>query len=231
MIEKFKQYLDAGTNAGLRFNDESLSRYVSFSKCLESLKKINYPDKQRVLELGTSRSFVDGRFEGCNSDDKKYWQKDRPEMWDWGAGCFTLVFGLAGQYVDTVDLISSHIHRCEYMTDSLCIYNVTHYVENSLNFLRDTLYKYDLIYLDTGDMWPIETSIELQLQESQIIVERNLLTPNGLILIDDVMNGTPREMGDKTNKFGKSEKSLPFLQKNGFKVDFAGYQYILSKSK
>jgi hypothetical protein len=45
-----------------------------------------------IVELGTSRSFVDGKFPGCNEDDVKYWEPENPEKWDWSAGIFTKVF-------------------------------------------------------------------------------------------------------------------------------------------
>lgn len=224
----FKKYLDHGTNLGLRFIDNDQSRYVSFKKCLDYVKKIQSP---KILELGTSRSYVDGAYEGCNSDDKKYWNKDDHSKWDWGAGCFTVIFGLnaPNAQITTVDLISSHIERCKYMTSSLDIKNVNHIVSDSLNFLKETKDKYDLIYLDTGDVHPIEPSVDLQLQEAVIIHNRELLNPGGFILIDDVKNGTPREHRDLTNTLGKSEKSIPYLKANGFKSIYEGYQYIFTK--
>jgi hypothetical protein len=78
-------------------------------------------------------------------------------------------------------------------------------------------------------MWPIEYTCNLQLKEAEIIVRRNLLKEGGIILIDDVLNGTPRDMGDFNNKLGKSENAIPYLLESGFKIIFDGYQYILSK--
>lgn len=225
----YKSYLDLGSNEGLRYNDESKSRFVSFNKCLSHLSSIKNP---KILELGTSRSYVDGKFPGCNLDDKKYWNKDDISKWDWGAGCFTVLFGLhlSDARITTLDLASSHIERCKHMTNSLNLKNITHVVSDSVAFLRSTSETYDLIYLDTGDMHPIDPTCKLQLEEAKIIVERNLLNKNGLLLIDDVLNGTPREMGSKSNKYGKSELSFPYLLSNNFKLTFEGYQYILEKS-
>ena len=228
-LVSYQKFLDAGTNEGLRFKDENLSRYVSFLHCWLCLVSMPAPD---ILELGTTRSFVGGAHPGCNSSDIKYWDKDAIENWDWGAGCFTLLFGLMLKdfaKLTTVDLIKSHITRCKHMTDSLGLTNVNHVVSDSLDFLGKTDKKFDLIYLDTGDMWPIESTQELQLQEAKLIVERDLLKPGGLLLIDDVLNGTPREQGAVDNKYGKSELSLPYLESQGFKIEFKGYQYILTK--
>lgn len=226
-LETYKDLLDKGSFEGLRYEDPSKSRYVSFNICLEFLEKRK---DASVLELGTSRSFVDGKFEGCNSDDLKYWNPRDFSKWDWGAGCFTIIFGQLAKYdsLITVDLIDSHIRRCRAMTNTLNI-KCHHIVSDSIRFLSGTDKKFDLIYLDTGDMWPIESTCNLQLRESEIIVNRDLLKEGGLILIDDVLNGTPRDMGDLNNKLGKSEKSIPYLESKGFKKIFEGYQYILSK--
>jgi hypothetical protein len=226
-LNKYKELLDIGSFEGLRYEDLSKSRYESFKMCLNFLEGRENPS---ILELGTSRSFVDGKFEGCNSDDIKYWNPKDFTKWDWGAGCFTIVFGQMSKYdsLITVDLIDSHIRRCKTMTDSLNI-KCQHIVSDSIKFLNETEKKFDLIYLDTGDMWPIEGTCNLQLKEAEIIVNRNILKDGGLLLIDDVLNGTPRDMGDLKNKLGKSEKSIPYLESKGFKKIFGGYQYILTK--
>jgi len=222
-----KIFLDTGTFEGLRYIDESKSRFVSFDMCLNFLETRH---SISILELGTCRSFVDGKFEGCNSNDTIYWKPQSRSFWDWGAGCFSLVFGLLAKYdsLITVDLMDSHIRRCKIMTDSLGI-SCKHVVSDSLSFLASIDKQFDLIYVDTGDMWPIQPTCELQLKEVQKITERGLLKDGGLLLIDDVLNGTPRELGDSINKFGKSEKSIPYLMNNGFDLMFEGYQYVFRK--
>lgn len=223
-LEQYKDLLDKNTNDGLGYEDLSKSRYQSFKICLDFLDTIKNPE---VLELGTSRSFVGGAFEGCNSDDPKYWDPNDFSRWDFGAGVATLMFGLAGNSnLTTVDIAADHIKRCKTMTDSLKI-KCNHIVSDSVSFLKKTANKYDVIFLDTGDMHPIEPSENLQLEEAKVIVERKLLKPNGLLLIDDVLNHTPRSLGDKENKYGKSTKALPYLLDNGYKLVFEGYQYIL----
>ncbi len=226
MMKQYKNYLDIGTNEGLRYDDFDKSRFVSFSICVDHLQTITKPN---IVELGTCRSFVDGKFEGCNSPDIKYWNKDDSSKWDWGAGCFGLLFGsLSKVDITTVDLMSSHIERFKHMADSLNI-KYTAVVSDSVNFLKTTNKKFDLIYLDTGDMWPIDPTCQLQLDEAKTLIEKDLLNKNGLILIDDVLNGTPREQGDLSNTLGKSELAIPYLLENGFEIIFEGYQYILRK--
>jgi hypothetical protein len=222
-LDEYKNLLDQKTFEGMGKDDEPKSRYYSFKMCLEYLQTINNPE---VLELGTCRSFMDGAFEGCNSDDPKYWFPNDFTKWDWGAGCFSLVFGQNNCKLTTVDLISTHIKRCKTMTDSLGI-RCDHIVSDSVKFLRSTNQKFHLIYLDTGDMTPIEPTAQLQLEEAKLVYERKLLYPNGLLLIDDVRNKTPREYGDVNNELGKSKYSIPFLLTNGYKSVFEGYQFIL----
>lgn len=252
ILNKYKEFLDAGTNEGLRYNDETKSRFVSFSKCLELLnKQLTAKNiEPMILELGTCRSFVDGKFEGCNSDDKKYWQPNNPEFWDWGAGCFSILMRLClpNANIVTLDLIPSHLERCKHMHSTLApgtenkIVNCIEYpngtftrfsYNDSVDFLttngKNNPQNADLIYIDTGDMWPIQPTCELQLAEAKAIVENDILAPGGIILIDDVLNGTPREQGDVNNKLGKSELSIPYLLANGFEIVFEGYQYILQK--
>lgn len=225
ILDKYKELLDHYTFDAIGEVDHGKSRYCSFKLCLDNLAKIENPE---VLELGTTRSFVSGAFEGCNSDDPKYWNKDDFSSWDISAGAFTIIFGQNNVNLTTVDICSDHIKRCKIMTDSLNI-KCNHVISDSLKFLRETDKKYDLVYLDTGDMWPIKESEELQLKETEIIINRNLLKVNGLILIDDVGNRTPRQQGDLNNKYGKSTLSLPFLLNNGFKVVYEGYQFVLSR--
>jgi len=224
-LEQYKPLLDQNTMDAMYHGDLSQSRYQSFKICLEKISKLPKP---KVLELGTCRSYVSGAFEGCNSDDPKYWNPNDFSKWDWGAGCFCLVFGQVNCDLTTVDICDAHIKRCKTMTDSLKI-KCRHVISDSLKFLRETPDKYDLIYLDTGDMTPIIPSIELQFGEAEIIKSRDLVKSGGLILIDDVKNKTPREYGDITNTLGKSQRSVPFLLNNGFKCIFDGYQYILQK--
>lgn len=225
MIDKYKSYLDENTYDALGYEDASQSRYESFRLCLDHLSSKDNPE---ILELGTSRSFVGGAFEGCNSDDPKYWNPNDHSKWDWGAGFATFIFGNVDGNLTTVDIVDAHIKRCKTMTDSLGI-KCNHVVSDSITYLKNINKQYDLIYLDTGDMWPIEPSINLQLAEAMAIVDNNLLKNDGFILIDDVKNKTPRELGDTRNTLGKSEKSIPYFLSKKFNLIYTGYQYILQK--
>jgi hypothetical protein len=222
-IDKYKSLLDAKSEPHMQNYTEQKSRYASFKQCLNYLKNIDNPS---ILELGTCRSFVDGAFEGCNSNDPKYWDPNDYSKWDFGAGCFSLIFGLEGYEITTVDIISDHINRCKLMTDSLQI-KCNHIISDSLEFLKNTNKKYHLIYLDTGDVWPREPTATLQLKETQIIHNRGLLHKNGYILLDDVKNKTPFDLGEANYEFlAKSKYSIPYLLEKQYKLIFEGYQFI-----
>lgn len=206
------------------FGIKPKSRYYTFKYCYENINIIN----PVIVELGTSRSYVDGRFEGCNSSEIKYWEKNNPEKWDWSAGCFTKVFSNLFKYSNfhTVDLIKSHIDRCKIMNENMN--NITYHISSSEKFLNNFNDKIDLLYLDTGDMTPIEETSQLQLREVKIIVEKNLINDNGIILIDDVKSVVPKHYGELSD-LGKAKYSIPYLLKNGFKIIMSEYQYILKK--
>ncbi|MGA0158951.1 MAG: hypothetical protein ACO3NG_10880, partial [bacterium] len=58
----------------------------------------------------------------------------------------------------------------------------------------------------TGDMTPIEPTAQLHLREAKIIVEKDLIAKDGLILIDDVKSPLPKMFGEKSD-LGKISKS------------------------
>ena len=213
------------------FNRIPKSRNVSFKYCLDFINNINVTNPQ-VLELGTSRSFTDGRFpEGCNKDNPKYWEPNNPEKWDWSAGCFTRFFSeLTNQNVNiiTVDLSPRHINRCKIMTNDYKnkIKYIVNYSENVLNQLPEK--SVHLLYLDTGDMHPIEPTAQLHLREAKIIVEKNVLADNGIILIDDVRNVGPKSRGE-TSDYGKAKYSIPYFLENGYEIIMDEYQVILKR--
>jgi hypothetical protein len=233
-IEKYKDYLDKALGyyydkfTFLKFfQKEPKSRYYSFKYVIQY---INDNKLKNVLELGTSRSFVDGRFEGCNLSSNEYWEPKNPEKWDWSAGLFTRVFAeeFKGEInLDTLDSNKEHLRRSKIILENYTK-NVNFIRSTSEDYLKTTNKKYDVIYLDTGDMTPVEDTALLQLIESNIIIERNLLNKNGLLIIDDVRNPTPKIAGE-TNNLGKAKYSIPYLLENDFEIIMDEYQVILIK--
>lgn len=233
-LARYKQFMDrdlADIDMS-KFDKPFLGRSATFKYAFEHVAKM--AGTVRIVELGTSRSFVDGRYEGCNSNDIKYWEPNNPVKWDFGAGCFTY---MAAEYfttnhpdfeLHTVDLCADHISRCRHMTRSFGK-NIRYYVQNSLNFLATFKTRCDLIYMDTGDMTPIEPTAALQLEEAQIIMRENLLNDNGLLLIDDVRNPTALAQSSNNCFLGKAKYSIPFFKRQGLRMLMDEYQVILGR--
>lgn len=231
-LEQYKIFLENGTYDGQdwrQFETLPLSRYDTFKIAFEHFVQTR---GKVVVELGTSRSYVHGGLIGCNSDDPKYWTPNQPQNWDWGAGFFTRMAAESLQHVNpvihTIDLARSHIERCKLMTKPFARL-ISYHVCSSVDYLKKMPPKsIDLLYLDTGDMWPIEPTANLQLEEAMEIVRRNLLTDNGIILIDDVRNQTPKKFGELSD-LGKSKYAIPYLLMNGYEIIADGYQVILRR--
>ena len=56
------------------------------------------------------------------------------------------------------------------------------------------------------------------------MVENNLISDNGLILIDDVRN--PQSMKQNDDEYGKAKYSIPYLQDNGFEIIIYTSRYM-----
>jgi hypothetical protein len=203
-------------------------RYHTLKYCLNYFFENDF---KTIVELGTSRSFVDGKFPGCNEDDSKYWEPENPEKWDWSAGCFTRLIGEIIQDTDidfiTVDLDPRHIRRSKIMTEGLS--NIEYYVLSSEEFLDSGDGQIDFLYMDTGDMTPIENTAQLHLRESKLIVEKNLISDGGILLIDDVRSPVPKIISNEESDYGKAKYSIPYLQENGFEIVMDEYQVVMIK--
>lgn len=228
-LDKYREQLDAGTYDGQdwsTFACRPLSRYHTFQRAFDIFRRVG---GRTIAELGTIRSYTHGGLPSCNTDDRSAWTPDEPANWDWGAGCFSRMAAesladLAPDIV-TVDCARSHIERCRVITAPFSAL-FTYTVADSRDFLREFSGAIDLLYLDTGDITPIEPTAELQLAEARILVERELVPRGGAILIDDVQNQTPRAFGEQST-LGKAKYSLPFLLAHGFRLDMSEYQYLL----
>ena len=232
-LQRYRIFLENGTYEG---QDWSLlpalpkSRYETLRQAFGIFSGIG---GRTIVELGTTRSFCGGAYEGCNRDEVHFWEPENPARWDWGAGSFTRVaaevFSGRGVTLHTVDAAASHIQRCRTVTEPFKK-TVRYHVSTSEDFLKNFRGKIDLLYLDTGDMTPIEATAELHLREAKIIVERGLVGDSGVVLIDDIQNQTPRKFGE-TSALGKGKYSIPYFLENGFELLEPGYQYLLRKKK
>ena len=242
-LKKYERYLTLGTYTGGDFSAAGpgqfplypLSRFDTLSYAFADFE--NRQGKV-IVEVGTSRSYQHGSGPGCNRDEPHFWHPNNPEDWDWGAGHFTALACTSLQHLlrhrgkmFTVDLASSHIERSKLMSKE-CSEYLDYHVASSLDFFKEyDLRKnghIDLLYLDTGDMTPIEVTAKLHLEEAQLVVERQLVAPNGLILIDDVRNLTPKQYGEpRGDTYGKAKYSIDYFLSHGFTLVKSEYQFIL----
>jgi len=233
MIEKYKDYLEKAMSY---YYDELTfvkyyrrvpkSRYHSYVFLLDYINKNNL---KNIVELGTIRSFVDGRFEGCNMDDIKYWEPNNPEKWDWSAGFFTRImaeFLNKTCKIETIDTNNNHLNRCKLINKKYK--NVSYICSTSEKYLCNLDTKKDVFYLDTGDMTPIEDMALLQLLEAHLIVDNNLLVKNGLIVLNNVRNPITKINGEE-NDYGRAKYTIPYLLENGFEIVFDEFVVILKK--
>lgn len=232
ILNKYKDYLEHGTYVGFDWSHvipKPQSRYYTFKIAFEHFKQNN---GHVIVELGTSRSFVHGGHPGCNQDDVRFWNVEDPQDWDWGAGFFTRMAAECLMHLNpiihTVDIIAAHIERCKVITADVHEY-LEYHIASSVDFLKECApQSIDLLYVDTGDMTPIEPTALLQLEEAKVIVEQDLLASNGIILIDDVRNQTPKQFGE-TSELGKAKYSIPYFLTHGFEIVADEYQVILQK--
>lgn len=231
-LDKYKKLLEGGTYESQNWKSFKVlpkSRYYTFKKAFEHFERTG---GKIVVELGTTRSFVHGGHPGCNSDNSSFWTPNEPKNWDWGAGFFTRMacesLAHLNPVIHTVDLEARHIRRCQIITEDFR--DILHYhVTDSVSFLKKCDFKIDLLYLDTGNITPINLTALLQLHEAQTIVERDIIAPNGIILIDDVRNQTPKKFGEESD-LGKAKFSVPYLLKHGFEIVEDEYQIIMRKT-
>ena len=87
----------------------------------------------------------------------------------------------------------------------------------STDFLREFDGKIDLLYMDHLESG--ETACKVHLQDSEIIIQRELMKDDGIILIDDCPKGG----------VGKGRLSIPYLLQNGYQTILHEYQMILTK--
>ena len=241
-LQKFERYLTLGTYEGHDFTHLGPGRFpVPPSSRFHTLSYAFADFEARggklIVEVGTSRSYQHGSGPGVNSDDKSWWHPSNPEDWDWGAGHFThLACTSLERYLRkgrmfTVDLLQSHIERSMKMTEECAPYT-SYVIKSSVDFFAEfDVAKHgqiDLLYLDTGDMTPVEVTAELHLEEARIVVERNLVKPGGIILIDDVRNLAPKAFGEAPgDTYGKAKYSIDYFLQHGFSVVRSEYQVIL----
>ena len=194
-------------------------RYPTFLYAFEEFRRIR---GRTVVELGTSRSFVSGGRAGCMVNDVRYWTPDRPEDWDWGAGLFTRMCAEHLQEykpeIHTVDISWDALEICRVITADFSDM-IRRHRASSEEFLKAFAEKIDLMYMDAGEAG--QGADALHLREARIAVERQLFSPNALVLVDDV-----HIPGDTASK---GTYSIPLLCQHGFRIMLSDYQVVLQR--
>ncbi len=205
------------------------------------LRAIAHKRAPVIVELGASRSFVSGGSEGVMDDDPKYWEPDRPECWDWGAGIFSRVAAeaIAGSEAElhSVDPSDRAIAISRTITEPVEA-NVELHQTTSTEFLRTFDKPIDLLYMDHHET--CEEGALLHLSDARLVVDFNLMAEGGVIAVDDVhVHGVLRERmvslmrsmgGQRDLHFGKGKYSIPYLRSAGLNVLYEGYQVVLGRS-
>jgi hypothetical protein len=195
-------------------------RYETFLYAFEEFRAVG---GKTVVELGTSRSFVRGGQPGCMDKNRKYWKPRSPRNWDWGAGLFTRMCALHLQDVQpeihSVDISADAIEISKVVTADFARF-ITHHLTTSEEFLDAFDKKIDLLYMDTGETGA--EAEELHLREARIVLTRQLMSPKGIIVIDDV--NVPG------NTASKGRFSIPLFCQNGFQIAISDYQVVLRRT-
>lgn len=169
--------------------------------------------KIRIAELGTTRSMCSWRIETTSTSDD-------PETWAWSDGCFTRVFAEnIPCHIYSVDPCKEALQVAATMTEAVKN-NVTLIQTTASEFLNYVPFKFHLIYMDHLESG--EAACEQHLHDAKIIVERNLVCENGLILIDDTPQNASAEIC-------KGLYSIPFLLENGYELLAHEYQAVLRR--
>ena len=214
----------------MKYSDFFGRRKNTFEKSYELILERMHGDASEtpynIVELGTSRSFVSGDSPGCMKTDMQYWRPDEPNCWDWGAGIFTKVFSdnLDGRNYNlyTVDPNENAIQ----IVMTMCGHNKNvHIVQGySSDFLKDFAHTgtehatIDFLYMD--HMESGEEACIQHLNDAKQLVEKDIMSKNGIILIDDI--------GDNiTNTKGRY--SIPYLLENGYRQVIGEYQVLLER--
>lgn len=201
----------------MKYSEFFNNRKNTFEKTYELvLNNIDNKEPFNIVELGTSRSFVTGRIE----NRIEFWNPNKPENWDWGAGLFTKTFAdnLEGYNFKlyTVDPCPNANNVVKAITRENK--NVEIIKEYSSDFLANIDFKIDLLYMD--HMESSKEACELHLSDIQLVIEKDLMSKRSLILIDD----TPQGNGFNS----KGLFSIPYLTSNGYGKVIHEYQALLS---
>ena len=165
-------------------------------------KLFQYADERNlkfIVETGTARG-----------KNKFYYSKPRI---NWKDGMSTILFAEYSSLVNgtfwSCDIDNQNIFNAYRFTEKFSK-KVNFAVADSLDFLRDLNANIDILYLDSLD-GNIPGANDHQLKEAELAIKN--LNNDGLVILDD--------------KGGKTDLSIPFFLKNGWKIIFENDQQVL----
>ena len=143
---------------------------------------------------------------------------NNPRLWDWGAGVFTKVFSDNLKDENFKLYTIDPDDAANIITTTMCgdDDNVIVIQGFSSDFLNTIDFKIDFLYMDHMESSE-EASIQ-HLKDCELIINNNLMSDNGIILIDDV--------GDNLS-CTKGKYSIPYLMKHNFTVLIHEYQVLM----
>ena len=203
----------------------------------------------RLVELGIVRQLVHENTICGHNQDSRLCHPDRPEEWNWTDGCFTklvaeILQSLNMQYIGVdpdpdaheaarnavietkcIDFESScskpfALESAEFCTLIKPTTSMEFRKTRSTDFLKCEREQIALLYMDYGEL--SEECARLHAQDIQLVLDRDLIAPGGMILIDDHQTQAPY--------VPLSKYSVPLLVRAGYKVLEEGQQILLEKS-
>ena len=203
----------------MKYSDYFRNRKNTFEKTYELiLNNIDSKKTFNIVELGSTRSFVNWRVE----NDEKYWTPDNIENWPWSDGLFTKTFA------DNLEGFNFKLYtidpcpKANKVVKTIIGYNKNVEIISgySTDFLNNIDFKIDMLYMD--HMESSKEACETHLRDSKLIIEKDLMAKNSIILIDDTPPGS--------NFHSKGLLSIPYIIDNGYTKVMHEYQALFSKN-
>ncbi len=211
-----QNYLSATEYASIsrlsKYSDYLGAYYAPFKLAFEHFEKNN---GKFILELGSSKN---------RKFDSSFWRADEPENWDWSTGCFTYMVAEClnhiKPHISIIDVNEKSMKRTKFITKKFG-FNFDYHVWPILDFLRYhpcDIHPIDLLYINAFNDKFNEDPANFQLEIAKMIIKRNFMSKNGIIILDNSSINTDQ-----------SRYALTYFLSQGFKMIFQGSQIILSK--
>lgn len=228
-LAKYKEHLEFGTYENQDWSKISClpkSRYDTFLLAFTHFAKMG---GKQIVQLGISPLYTNSEHcIGQGNDNHQGNPTQKPNSLFFIKIASSCLMHL-NPIIYTVDTDISAANRCKKMMEP---FNPMHriYIGSTIDYLNScSSNSIDMVYIDTTDLISLESSAIQQLEQAKLIVEKNLLTDNGIIIINDVHNQNAIYYGD-TSGLGCSRYAIPYFLCNGFEVVVDEYQMILKKS-